>query len=81
MGERHSKSGIPEAKAMDPFVHLLNDNPDLDIGRNSRKIWIAGLTTAKTMVVQCWKPPHDISLITWNYAQNESTTQDQKPDQ
>ena len=50
---------------MDPYVHLLNDDTGLDTGSNSRKIWLAGLTAAKKMLAQRWKPPHDISPTHW----------------
>lgn len=37
---------LTEAKLpMDPFVHSLNDDTDLDIGGNSRRVWLAGLTS------------------------------------
>lgn len=32
---------------------------------NARKVWQASLTTAKRIVVQRWKPPHDISSTHW----------------
>ena len=57
---------LTEAKlSMSPFGHLLNDDTDFGIGRNSRKIWLAGLTAAKKMVAQHWKPPSDISFTHW----------------
>lgn len=50
---------------MDPAVHLLNDDSHLSLTEKTRKIWLAGLTAAKKIVVQRWKPPHDISNTHW----------------
>lgn len=43
----------------------VNDNSHLGPSGNARKVWQAGLTTAKRIVVQRWKPPHDISSTHW----------------
>ena len=46
---------------MDPAIHLLNDNSCFSLTGEARKGWLAGLTAAKRIVVQRWKPPHNIS--------------------
>ena len=50
---------------MDPAVHLLNDDSHLSLAEKNRKVWLAGLTAAKKIVVQRWKSPHDISTVHW----------------
>ena len=50
---------------MDPFVHLLNDDSRLSLTEKSQKIWLAGLTASRKIIVQRWKPPHDISKTHW----------------
>ena len=50
---------------MEPAVHLLNDDSHLSLTERTRKIWLAGLTAAKKIIVQRWKPPHDISHTHW----------------
>lgn len=50
---------------MDLAVHLLNDDSLLSLTEKTRKIWLAGLTAAKKIVVQRWKHPHVISNIHW----------------
>ena len=49
---------------MDPAVHLLNDDSRLGLPEKTRKVWLAGLTAAKKIVVQRWKS-HDISRVHW----------------
>ena len=46
---------------MDPYVHLLNDDSNLDLTVKTRKVWLAGLTADKKIIAQRWKTPHDIS--------------------
>lgn len=50
---------------MAPAVHLLNDDSRLGLLEKTRKVWLAGLTAAKKIVVQCWKCPHDIARVHW----------------
>ena len=50
---------------MDSVVHLLNDDSRLSLTDKARIIWLACLTAAKKIVVQHWKPPHNISIIHW----------------
>lgn len=50
---------------MEPAIHLLNDDSQLSLGAKTRKIWLAGLTAAKKIIVQRWKPPHDVSKAHW----------------
>ena len=50
---------------MDPYIHLLNDDSNLSLTEKSRKIWLSGLTAAKKIIAQRWKPPHDLSKTHW----------------
>ncbi len=50
---------------MEPALHLLNDDSQLSLVETTHKIWLADLTAAKKIVVQRWKPPHDISRTHW----------------
>lgn len=51
---------------MDPALHLLNDDSKLEgMNERSRKIWLAGLTAAKKIIVQVWVPPHNLAHKHW----------------
>ena len=50
---------------MDPALHLLNDDSQICMNERSRKIWLAGLTAAKKIIVQVWVPPHNLSYEHW----------------
>ncbi len=50
---------------MDPVIHLTNHDSKLHLSEKSCKIWLAGLTAAKRIIVQRWKPPDDISITHW----------------
>lgn len=52
---------------MDPALHLLLDDSRFPITEKTRKLWLAGITAAKKLVVQRWLPPHDLSLKHWLY--------------
>lgn len=50
---------------IDPIVWLLNDDSKLQLFEKQRKIWLAGSTAAKKMIVQRWLPPHSLSMHQW----------------
>lgn len=52
---------------MDPALHLLLDDSRFPITEKTRKLWLAGITAAKKLVVQRWLPPHDLSIKHWIY--------------
>lgn len=53
---------------VDPLLHLLLDDSRLPMTMKARKLWLAGITTAKKLVVQRWLPPHDLSVKHWLHA-------------
>lgn len=48
-----------------PVVLLLNDDSSLGFTELQRKIWLAGLTSAKKIIAQRWLPPHTLSVRHW----------------
>lgn len=50
---------------VDPIVWLLNDDSKLQLFEKQRKIWLAGSTAAKKMIVQRWLPSHSLSMQKW----------------
>ena len=56
---------LGEQFPMDPYIHLLNDDSTLGLTVKARKACLAGLTAAQKIIVQRWKPPHDISKTHW----------------
>ncbi|KAJ8286853.1 hypothetical protein GJAV_G00044100 [Gymnothorax javanicus] len=50
---------------IEPALHLLNDESLICMNGRSRKIWLAGLTAAKMIIVQVWVPPHNLSFEHW----------------
>lgn len=49
----------------DPILLLLNDNSQFPLNAKVRKFWLAASTATKKMLVQRWKPPHDLSVKHW----------------
>ncbi len=56
-------SGIHFPK--DPVLFLLNDNSQFPLNKKDCKFWLAASTAAKKLLVQRWKPPHDLSIKHW----------------
>lgn len=52
---------IGKSIPVDPIIWLLNDDSKLELTERQRKIWLAGSTAAKKMIVQRWLPPHSLS--------------------
>jgi len=51
---------------MDPVLHLLNDDSEFEkMDERSRKIWLAGRTAAKKIIVQVWVLPHNLTHKHW----------------
>ena len=50
---------------MEPNLLLLNDDSNLDLNTKQQKIWLAGLTAAKKLIVQRWLPPHKLPPRKW----------------
>lgn len=46
--------------AVDPLLHLILDNSRFSMTTKVSKIWLAGITAAKKLVVQRWLPPHEL---------------------
>lgn len=50
---------------LDPALLLLNDDSRFKIPEVKRKLWLAGMTAAKKMIVLRWLPPHQLSIKHW----------------
>lgn len=50
---------------LEPIPLLLNDDSHMGLNARQRKIWLAGLTAAKKLVVQRWIPPHKLYTKKW----------------
>ena len=51
--------------SLEPALLLLNDDSRFKITEIERKLWLAGLTAAKKIVVLRWLPPHRLSIKHW----------------
>lgn len=59
----HKVTGIHFPK--DPVLLLLNDNSQFPLNKKDCTFWLAASTAAKKLLVQRWKPPHDLSIKHW----------------
>lgn len=50
---------------LDPVLLLLNDDSKFELVERQRKLWLAGLTATKRMIVLRWLPPHHLSMTHW----------------
>ena len=50
---------------LDPALLLLNDDSRSKIAEVERKLWLAGMTAAKKIIVLRWLPPHQLSIKHW----------------
>ena len=48
-----------------PIILLLNDFTELVLTMRQRRWLLLGLTAAKKMIAQRWKPPHTLSYQQW----------------
>ena len=48
-----------------PNLLLLNDDSQLELSFIQRKLWLAGLTAAKRILIKRWKPPHSLNINQW----------------
>ena len=48
-----------------PQILLLNDDSTLSIPVNQKRVFFAGITAAKKILVSRWKPPHSLSIRKW----------------
>ena len=48
-----------------PHILLLNDDSTLNIISHKKRIFLAGLTAAKKMLVMRWKSPHNLNIHRW----------------
>jgi len=58
-------SMIDKPIPLEPTLLLLNDDSHLGLNEKQRKVWLAGLTAAKKLVVQRWLPPHKLYARKW----------------
>ena len=49
----------------EPIPLLLNDDSQMTLSEKQRKLWLAGLTAAKKLIVQRWLPPHKLYTKKW----------------
>ena len=49
----------------EPIPLLLNDDSQMTLNEKQRKLWLAGLTAAKKLIVQRWLPPHKLPTKQW----------------
>ena len=50
---------------LEPALLLLNDDSRIKIAEIERKLWLAGMTAAKKIIVLRWLPPHQLSIKHW----------------
>ena len=48
-----------------PQILLLNDDSTLSLPGTQKKVFFAGVTAAKKILVCRWKPPHSLSVKRW----------------
>ena len=46
-------------------LYLLNDDSSCNLNCTGKRIWMAGLTAAKKILVLRWQPPHSLSWRQW----------------
>jgi hypothetical protein len=51
---------IEKILPLDTMVMLLCDMTDLHLSESQRRVWLAGTTAAKKILVQKWIPPHQL---------------------
>ena len=51
-----------------PHVLLLNDDSMLRIPYPNKKVFFAGITAAKKMLISRWNPPHTLLRSKWLYS-------------
>lgn len=56
---------IDKPVPLEPTLLLLNDDSHLGLNEKQRKVWLAGLTAAKKLIVQRWLPPHKLYARKW----------------